>query len=154
MNIQGVIKNIGASEFLGANEFEKRDLILKTEEQYPQTIIIQFTQGRCALLDAVQVGQKVNVHFNLRGREWISPQGELKYFNTLEGWKVELIQVSNVVNQQNNYQRPVQQPTANSYHPVAQRQPQQMQMFDNYGQAPTQFEPIQANNENFDDLPF
>ncbi|MFJ1411728.1 DUF3127 domain-containing protein [Capnocytophaga canimorsus] len=151
METSGKVKFIGNTEQVGSNGFIKRDLVITTEEQYPQHIIIQFTQDKCALLDNLQLGQKVNVHFNLRGREWISPQGETKYFNTLEAWRVEVVQVTNVANQgyQNSsyqnpsYQAPQQQP------PVYQnpQQPQQTQIFDNYGQVSTQ------NKEN-DDLPF
>jgi hypothetical protein len=31
----------------------------------------------------------VEVSFNLRGREWTSPQGEVKFFNTIEAWRIE-----------------------------------------------------------------
>ena len=92
MEIQGRIKTIFATETVGANGFQKRDLVITTEEQYPNDIIIQFTQSKCALLDTLQVGQRVKVHFNLQGREWISPQGEVKYFNTVVGWKIEIVQ--------------------------------------------------------------
>ncbi|MFJ1492165.1 DUF3127 domain-containing protein [Capnocytophaga canis] len=156
MDIQGRVKFIGQTEVLGQNGFQKRDLVITTEEQYPQDIIIQFTQGKCALLDNLNVGQKVNVHFNLRGREWISPQGEIKYFNTVEGWKIEMVQVTNVANQ--GYQNPSGQGTnypnpsnqAPQQTPVYRdpQQPQQTQMFDNNGQAPIQ------SQEDFSDLPF
>jgi hypothetical protein len=42
-------------------------------------------------LDAFKVGNQLEVSFNLRGREWTSPAGEVKYFNTLEAWKIERI---------------------------------------------------------------
>ena len=32
---------------------------------------------------------QIEVSFNIRGREWTSPQGEVKYFNTLEAWRIE-----------------------------------------------------------------
>ncbi|MFK8281668.1 DUF3127 domain-containing protein [Capnocytophaga cynodegmi] len=163
MDIQGRVKFIGKTEFVGQNGFQKRDLVITTEEQYPQDIIIQFTQGKCSLLDNLNVGQKVNVHFNLRGREWISPQGEIKYFNTVEGWKIETVQVTNVANQGyqgTNYQGTQQQPPTEwtpapqeqnpSYQPPVYQNPQQSQQtsaFNSYGQAPTQ-------NEENDDLPF
>ena len=99
MEIQGRIKQIFPSQMIGQNGFEKRDLVITTEENYPQTIIIQFTQQRCDLLDSLQVGQNVKVYINIRGREWINPQGETKYFNTIEGWKIEVIQTTNVANQ-------------------------------------------------------
>ena len=50
MEVQGKIKSIGKSEFIGSNGFEKREIVLTTEEQYPQDILIQFTQGRCWII--------------------------------------------------------------------------------------------------------
>ena len=115
MEIQGRIKQIFPSQIIGQNGFEKRDLVIVTEEQYPQTIIIQFTQQRCDLLESLQVGQNVKVYINIRGREWTNPQGETKYFNTIEGWKIEVVQTTNVA-----YQQPVQQAPQQ---PVAQTTP-------------------------------
>ena len=139
MEIQGRIKQIFPSQMIGQNGFEKRDLVIVTEEQYPQTIIIQFTQQRCDLLDSLQVGQNVKVYINIRGREWTNPQGEIKYFNTIEGWKIEVIQITNVANQQPVQQTP-QQPVAQAAPaPPPQRAPQQVQqpqLFDNHGKEP------------------
>lgn len=149
MEIQGQIKKIFPSEYVGANGFEKRDLVIVTEEQYPQTIIIQFTQGRCALLDNVRVGERVRVYINIKGREWTNPQGETKYFNTIECWKLELMQTTNV--SQPQYQQPMQQTPA----PPPQRAPQQVQqpqIFDNNGKEPNTA--IFNNQEEDDGLPF
>lgn len=152
MEIQGRIKTIFATETVGQNGFQKRDLVITTEEQYPNDIIIQFTQSKCALLDTLQVGQKVKVHFYLQGREWTSPQGEVKYFNTVVGWKIELIQTTNVAQQQHQApqgyaQHPQGYPQQPQYAPPQQAQAypsqgqpqyQQGQMFNQYGQAPAQ----------------
>lgn len=152
MEIQGRIKVIFAPETVGQNGFQKRDLVITTEGQYPQDIIIQFTQGNCALLDNLQVGQMVKIRFNLQGREWTNPQGEVKYFNTVLGWKIELIQTTNVAQQHQQapqgYVQPPQgyphQPQyappqqAQAYPPQGQPQYQQGQMFNQYGQAPSQ----------------
>ncbi|WP_314342614.1 DUF3127 domain-containing protein [Capnocytophaga sputigena] len=144
MEIQGRIKTIFATETVGQNGFQKRDLVITTDGQYPQDIIIQFAQGNCALLDNLQIGQMVKIHFNLQGREWTSPQGEVKYFNTVVGWKIELIQTTNVVQQQQQAQGYQQQPQyappqqTQSYPPQGQSQYQQGQMFNHYGQAPAQ----------------
>ena len=35
------------------------------------------------------VGENVKVAINLRGREWVNPQGETKFFNSLQGWRIE-----------------------------------------------------------------
>ena len=151
MEIQGRIKQIFPSQMIGQNGFEKRDLVIVTEEQYPQTIIIQFTQQRCDLLNNLQVGQRVKVYVNIRGREWTNQQGEIKYFNTIEGWKIEVIQTTNVANQQPVQQTP-QQPVAQAAPaPPPQREPQQVQqpqLFDNHGREPN---PAIYNNQ---EVPF
>ena len=140
MEIQGRIKTIFATETVGQNGFQKRDLVITTDGQYPQDIIIQFAQGNCALLDNLQIGQIVKVHFNLQGREWTSPQGEVKYFNTVVGWKIELIQTTNVAQQQHQAPQGYAPPQQAQAYPPQQGQPQyqQGQMFNQYGQAPAQ----------------
>ena len=154
MEIQGRIKQIFPSQMIGQNGFEKRDLVIVTDENYPQTIIIQFTQQRCDLLDSLQVGQNVKVYINIHGREWTNPQGETKYFNTIEGWKIEVIQTTNVANQQPVQQAP-QQPVAQAAPaPSPQRAPQQVQqpqIFDNHGKEPN---PAILDNQEEDNLPF
>ena len=45
-------------------------------------------------LNAFQIGQNVKIGINLRGREWVNPQGETKYFNSVQGWRIEVIQES------------------------------------------------------------
>ena len=83
MELQGRIKLITPIQTFGNNGFQKRELIIVTEEQYPQTISFDFTQGNCELLNNYQVGQVVKITFDIRGREWTNPQGEVKYFNSL-----------------------------------------------------------------------
>lgn len=72
-----------------SDKFSKRDLVIATEEQYPQFISLQLTQDKCALLDAYKIGDELKVSFNLRGREWTAPDGIVKYFNSLEAWRIE-----------------------------------------------------------------
>jgi hypothetical protein len=52
-------------------------------------VLFQLTGDRCAQLDGMAVGDEVRIDFSLRGREWRSPSGEIKYFNSLDVWKVE-----------------------------------------------------------------
>lgn len=71
-------------------KFSKREFVINdASSMYPQDIIFQAAQDKCAMLDGVQPGEQVEVSFNLRGREWTSPQGEVRYFNTLDAWRVE-----------------------------------------------------------------
>jgi len=88
MEVTGKVKVVSAEQQVSAS-FKKRELVVVTAEQYPQSILIEFAQDKCDLLNSLQEGQEVKVHINLRGREWVNPQGEIKYFNQIQGWKVE-----------------------------------------------------------------
>lgn len=87
MDITGKIERIGEAQNVSAT-FKKRELVVRTEEQYPQPLMIEFTQDKTSLLDNYKVGDQVSVSINIRGREWKSPQGEMKYFVSLQGWRI------------------------------------------------------------------
>ncbi|GET45956.1 DUF3127 domain-containing protein [Capnocytophaga felis] len=160
MELQGRIKLISNTQTFGTNGFQKREVVITTEEQYPQHVIFEFTQEKCALLDAFRVGQLVKISFNVRGREWINPQGEAKYFNSLQGWRIENMEMAQQAYQQQQYQQP--------YPNQQYQQPYQTQQayggnppYSNQGTPPPippqqgGFETTQtANTEDFDDLPF
>ncbi|WP_394974681.1 DUF3127 domain-containing protein [uncultured Croceitalea sp.] len=95
MEVQGRIKMIGETKTFGNNGFRKRELVVTTEEQYPQHILVEFVQDKCDLLNNYGEGQMVKVSINLRGREWVNPQGETKYFNSVQGWRIENLQQEN-----------------------------------------------------------
>jgi len=92
MEVQGKIKVIGETQTFGNNGFRKREVVITTEEQYPQSIMIEFVQDKTDLLNNFGVGQNVKVSINLRGREWTNPQGEIKYFNSIQGWRIETLE--------------------------------------------------------------
>ena len=89
MEVQGKIKVLGDVKTYGDNGFRKRELVVITEEQYPQHLLIEFIQDRCELLDSFKIGDNVKISINLRGREWENPEGEIKYFNSIHGWRIE-----------------------------------------------------------------
>ena len=74
-----------------SERFTKREFVIELADnpKYPQTVLFQLTGDRCAQLDQFSVGDQVRVDFSLRGREWRSPSGETKYFNSLDVWKIE-----------------------------------------------------------------
>ena len=88
MEVQGTIKVIGETQTFGAKGFRKRELVITTDEQYPQSILVEFVQDKCDLLDKFEVGKNVKIGINLRGREWTNPKGETKYFNSIQGWNI------------------------------------------------------------------
>ena len=99
MEVQGSIKVIGEVQEISAT-FKKRELVLTTDEQYPQTLSIEFIQDKTDLLNSFDVGQNVKVNINLRGREWENPQTkEIKYFNSIQGWRIELTENKSDINE-------------------------------------------------------
>ena len=92
MNIFGKVKLINETKEYGSNGFRKREIVLTTQEQYPQNILVEFIQDRTNLLDAFNIGDLVKVDINLRGREWTNDKGEIKYFNSIQGWRIEKVE--------------------------------------------------------------
>ncbi|AMA50490.1 MULTISPECIES: DUF3127 domain-containing protein [Flavobacterium] len=129
MEVTGRIKMINPTQEVSAS-FKKRELVVTTEEQYPQHIMIEFTQAKVDDLNNFQVGEQVKVSINLRGREWINPQGEAKYFNTIQGWRIERVQPMQATQPAMTQQMPPM-PAAQAFEP-----------------APS------FNEEEHDDLPF
>jgi hypothetical protein len=92
MEVTGRVKMIDQTKEVGSSGFKKRDIVVTTDEQYPQHILVQFVQDKCDLLNNFQVGEQVKIDINLRGREWTNPQGETVYFNTIQGWRIGKLQ--------------------------------------------------------------
>ena len=85
----GVLKVKGKEQKV-SDRFKKREFVLTDNSpSYPQTISFQLTQDRCSLIENINVGDEITVHFQLKGREWKNPQGEIKFFNSLDVFKVE-----------------------------------------------------------------
>ena len=89
MEIKGIIKKISETVQI-SDRFRKREFVVEysNNPDYPQPLQFEMVHDRCELLDSFQEGQEVEVHFDLRGREWTNPQGQVKYFNSLQAWKL------------------------------------------------------------------
>lgn len=127
MELLGTIKKIGETQTFPSG-FQKKEVVLLTQEQYPQPINIEFLSDKITLLDPFSEGDSVKIGINIRGREWTNPQGEVKYFNSITGWRIEKLE------------------TASSYHEPTQATP-----------TPQQTTGVQENpfdEEDEDDLPF
>lgn len=89
MEIKGKIKFIDETKTYGDKGFKKREIVIMTDEQYPQPISVEFVQDNTTLLDSFKKDQDVKIGINLKGREWVSPQNETKYFNSIQGWRID-----------------------------------------------------------------
>ena len=92
MEISGKLHVVNDAQQI-TERFRKREFVLELAEnpKYPQFVIFQLTGDRCENLDGFKVGDEVRVEFSLRGREWTSPKGEVKYFNSLDVWSLDRI---------------------------------------------------------------
>lgn len=93
MVVSGNVKVVNPEQQVSAS-FKKREIVVTTDEQYPQHILIEFTQDKCDLLNGYRTGEPVKVSINLRGREWVNHQGETRYFNSIQGWRIERLETS------------------------------------------------------------
>lgn len=88
---RGTLHVINETQQVSAR-FTKREFVLHIADgRYPQHVLFQLTGDRVNAIDAFKVGDEVEVEFNLRGREWTSPRGEVKYFNSLDVWTIERV---------------------------------------------------------------
>lgn len=71
-----------------SEKFTLREFVIETKEQYPQSIILQVSQEKCKVLDNYKLGDLVQVSINVRGRKWTDKEGNDRFFNTLEVWKI------------------------------------------------------------------
>jgi len=92
MEVTGILK-VKFDTNVVSERFKKRDFVLTVEpgSPYPQHVTFQLVQDKVSILDSFNVGDEVKVLFNLKGREWTSPQGEVKYFNTIDAWRMEKV---------------------------------------------------------------
>jgi hypothetical protein len=96
MKVTGKIHFVGALKTV-SEKFKSTDVVLLTDDKYPQFITVQLTQEKTDLLTESNVGEIVEVSINLRGRKWESPTGEIKYFNTIEAWQINASETAPVL---------------------------------------------------------
>ena len=125
MQIEGTLKVIGPIQQISAT-FSKKEFVVVTNEQYPQSIQLELHGSNVDIIDPYGIGEQVKVSVNLRGREWINPQGEARYFNTIIAWRIERVGAN---------------PNSQEFAPPTPPEP-------NYGP------PADFKEEDLDDLPF
>lgn len=87
MEVKGKIKVVNDIQVI-SEKFSKREFVIETDETYPQLIKLELMQDKCSLIDAFKLGNTIVCNINLRGRKWTNKQGEDKYFNTIECWRI------------------------------------------------------------------
>lgn len=92
LSVEGKLKRINDEQVI-SDRFKKREFVIETEEQYPQVLMFQLVQDKTNLIDQFSIGDKVEIFFNLRGREWQKdPSAEVRVFNTLDAWRIQKVE--------------------------------------------------------------
>lgn len=90
MNIKGKLVEIFDTVQI-TETFKKREFIIQENKnpEYPEFIKIELIQDKVDLLDTLNIGDEINVLINIKGRKWEDKEGKIKYFNSIQGWKIE-----------------------------------------------------------------
>lgn len=82
--MEGTLKVIDEVQTF-ASGFTKREFVVEVEDgKYPQMIKFECLKDKTALTDGFQVGDKLRVHFDIRGNEYNG-----RFFVNLNAWKLE-----------------------------------------------------------------
>lgn len=88
----GKIKRISKIQQV-TDTFKKREFVIETDEQYPQTIGFEVIQDKINIIDNYNVGDLIEVFFNLRGREWQKDASSpIRVFNSLHAWRIQKVE--------------------------------------------------------------
>jgi hypothetical protein len=88
MTITGTLK-IKKDTQVVSEAFSKRDFVLTVVDgAFSNDILIQLTKDKVTLINDINIGDMLEVEVNLSGKCWVNPQGEEKYFNSLNAWKI------------------------------------------------------------------
>ncbi|MEQ8243535.1 DUF3127 domain-containing protein [Fulvivirga sp.] len=95
MNIKGKLLEVSDTQQI-SDSFKKREFVIEYAEnpQYPEFVKFEAIQDKCALLDTFKSGDEIDVYFNIKGRKWNDPKGGVKYFNSLQAWKIDGVNAS------------------------------------------------------------
>jgi hypothetical protein len=80
--IKGKIERVSEIQVI-SDKFSKQEIVVQTDDKYPQSVPIQFTNANIAKLSGVKVGDAVTVQYNVRGKEYNG-----RYFVSLDGWQI------------------------------------------------------------------
>jgi hypothetical protein len=71
--------------------FKKRTFVLECVEKglYTDYLPFDLVQDKCDVINEYQIGDDIEVSFNIRGRKWVDNEGVTRYFVTLQAWRIK-----------------------------------------------------------------
>jgi hypothetical protein len=73
--------------------FKTREFVVEKSEDISGRSITNFVKFQCvqdktAIVDKVNVGDDIKVHFNIKGTRW-EKEGKVNYITNLDAWRIE-----------------------------------------------------------------
>jgi len=99
--------------------FKTREFVVEKSEDINGKLItnlikFQCVQDRTGIIDRVNAGDEIKVHFNIRGSKW-EKDGRVSYFNNLDAWRIEqILQPGKTETPDNNHLEPLDTFTSSS----------------------------------------
>ena len=87
--------------------FVVREFVVTTEDEYPQSLVFEVIKEKCALLDSLVVGERVNVKFRIRGSATKDGQ---RFFNKLSVWQIDRLETGPATAAPGDDEPPMMQP--------------------------------------------
>jgi len=95
----GTLIKVDETQFVSA-KFKKREFVVGTNDKYPQYVTFVAIQEKCEMLDFANTGDQIQVGYKLAGRKWESPNGQIKYFNTIEATQIHVTKSNQILDEQ------------------------------------------------------
>jgi len=75
--------------------FKTREFVVEKSEDIGGRVITNFVkfqsvQDKTSIIDRVNVGDEVKVHFNIKGTKW-EKDGKVNYITNLDAWRIEQV---------------------------------------------------------------
>lgn len=98
--------------------FKTREFVVEKSEDINGKLItnyikFQCLQDRTGIVDRVNVGDEIKVHFNIKGSKW-EKNGSVSYFNNLDAWRIEQVLQPGKNNSDNEHLEPLDNFTSSS----------------------------------------
>ncbi len=90
MDLTGEVIFKKETQFI-SDAFQKREFVIKTNDQYPQEILLELHNDKINKLIGVNIGDVLKCHINIRGKSYVNGQGNRQWFNTIVCYNLEKI---------------------------------------------------------------
>jgi len=99
-----------------SDRFRKREFVIEFSKEnggnnFTESVKFQLIQDRVDMIEPYNVGEEINVSFNIKGSKW-EKDGRTNYFTNLDAWKIERTGAAQTANAPSNESAPAMENSA------------------------------------------